>query len=442
MKKKKTEEKVDNEEIINQNLEENDQIDDKLETVEDSIIEENEEEFNDEDEIEEKIEPELTEEVPEESEKNNKQTETIFSKRIEIPLVGLILTVLIFIIIIISLIIFKDNIFNLNSKGLNDNNVYSNQLSEDNLLNEEEKIGFDIITQWLDSYKSTNIEITSKILSYNINSISLNSKKDNKFIIMATYDVVPAALDNTTWTDDNGEKQGDTIKNKSRYFVIEKVNDNYEMTSSSATKPDINDDNLTEEKAILLIKNDFSDSDKLNLNSDSSMIDSLTEDEKNNVSTTLGGSLDDYFKITGSYRDTYILGTFLVNKKTQDKWFVDVDGEVFKLEKATGILNVAEFEVQGDLTMTIDQAILVTLGSFPKNKRQNLQLVENWTDDVKNIEKVEEKLGNLDDYYALKTSSSKGFILINKNGLVKEFVNSEGTVTDLLGVEDITTILE
>lgn len=432
MKKKKTEEKVDDEEIINQNPEENDQIDDELETVEDSIIEENEEE----------IEPELTEEVPEESEKNNKQTETIFSKRIEIPLVGLILTVLIFIIIIISLIIFKDNIFNLNSKGLDDNNVYSNQLSEDNLLNEEEKIGFDIVTQWLDSYKSTNIEITSKILSYNINSISLNSKKDNKFIIMATYDVVPASLDNTTWTDDNGEKQGDTIKNKSRYFVIEKVNDNYEMTSSSAIKPDINDDNLTEEKAILLIKNDFSDSDKLNLNSDSSMIDSLTEDEKNNVSTTLGGSLDDYFKITGSYRDTYILGTFLVNKKTQDKWFVDVDGEVFKLEKATGILNVAEFEVQGDLTMTIDQAILVTLGSFPKNKRQNLQLVENWTDDVKNIEKVEEKLGNLDDYYALKTSSSKGFILINKNGLVKEFVNLEGTVTDLLGVEDITTILE
>lgn len=380
--------------------------------------------------------------INENPEENNKQTETIFSKRIEIPLVGLILTILVCIIIIISLIIFKDNIFNLNSKGLNDDNVYSNQLSEDNLLNEEEKIGFDIVTQWLDSYKSTNIEITSKILSYTINSISLNSKKDNKFIIMATYDVVPASLDNTTWTDDNGEEQGDTIKNKSRYFVIEKVNDNYEMTSSSAIKPDINDDNLTEEKAILLIKNDFSDSDKLNLNSDSSMIDSLTEDEKNNVSTTLGGSLDDYFKITGSYRDTYILGTFLVNKKTQDKWFVDVDGEVFKLEKATGILNVAEFEVQGDLTMTIDQAILVTLGSFPKNKRQNLQLVENWTDDVKNIEKVEEKLGNLDDYYALKTSSSKGFILINKNGLVKEFVDSEGTVTDLLGVEDITTILE
>ena len=426
MKKKKTEEKVD----------------DELETVEDSIIGENEEEFNDEDEIEEEIDPELTEEVQEESEEKNKQTETIFSKRIEIPLVGLILTILVCIIIIISLIIFKDNIFNLNSKGLNDDNVYSNQLSEDNLLNEEEKIGFDIVTQWLDSYKSTNIEITSKILSYTINSISLNSKKDNKFIIMATYDVVPASLDNTTWTDDNGEEQGDTIKNKSRYFVIEKVNDNYEMTSSSAIKPDINDDNLTEEKAILLIKNDFSDSDKLNLNSDSSMIDSLTEDEKNNVSTTLGGSLDDYFKITGSYRDTYILGTFLVNKKTQDKWFVDVDGEVFKLEKATGILNVAEFEVQGDLTMTIDQAILVTLGSFPKNKRQNLQLVENWTDDVKNIEKVEEKLGNLDDYYALKTSSSKGFILINKNGLVKEFVDSEGTVTDLLGVEDITTILE
>ena len=442
MKKKKTEEEIVNdEEIINENPEENGKIDEETENVEDGIIEENEEELNDEEEIEE-LEPNLTEEVPDELEENNKQTETIFSKRIEIPLVGLILVILIFIIIIISIIIFKDNIFNLNLKGLKDDNVYSNQLSEDNLLNEEEKIGFDIVTQWLENYKNTSIEITSKILSYNINSISLNSKKDDKFIIMATYDVVPASIDNTIWTNDNGEKQGDTIKNKSQYFTIEKVNDKYEITYTSVTKPDINEDNLTEEKAILLIKNDFSDSDKLNLNSDSSMIDNLTEDKKSEVVSTIGSPLDDYFKITGSYRNTYILGTFLVNKNTKDKWFIDVDGEAFKIEKATGILNVAEFEVQGDLTMTADQAILVTLGSFPKNKRQNVTIVENWTYNIQNKEGVEAKLGNLDDYYALKTNSSKGFILIKKNGLAKEFVNLDGTVTDLLGVEDITTILE
>lgn len=462
MKKKRTEEEIVNtEEIITNDTEENDEINEDLENIVYSIIEE---EFNDEDEIEEsessneeeseeieksndeyeieELEPELNEQVQEELEESNEQTEITSSKKIEIPLVGTILVLLIFVIIIISLIIFKDNILNLNSKRQKDNNVYSNQLSEDNLLNEEEKIGFDIVTQWLESYKNTSIEITSKILSYKINSISLNSKKDDKFIIMATYDVVPASIDNTIWTNDNGEKQGDTIKNKSQYFTIEKVNDKYEMTYVSATKPDINENNLTEEKAILLIKNDFPDSDKLNLNSDSTMIDSLTEDEKSNVASALGSSLDNYFKITGSYRDTYILGTFLVNKKTQDKWFVDVDGEISKLEKATGILNVAEFEVQGDLTMTVDQAILVILGSFPKNKRQNVQLVQNWTDNVKNIEKVKLKLGNLDDYYAFKTSSSKGFILIKKNGLAKEFVNLDGNVTDLLGVEDITTILE
>lgn len=224
MKKKKTEEKIVNdEEIINENPEEKDQIDEELENVEDSIIEENEEEFNDEAEIEEESEPELAKEAPDELEENNKQSETIFSKRIEIPLVGLILVILIFITIIISLIIFKDKIFNLNSNKLEDDNVYSNQLSEDNLLNEEEKIGFDIVTKWLESYKGTSIEITSKILSYNINSISLNSKKDDKFIIMATYDVVPATIDNTIWTNDNGEKQGDTIKNKSRVFYYRKI---------------------------------------------------------------------------------------------------------------------------------------------------------------------------------------------------------------------------
>lgn len=214
------------------------------------------------------------------------------------------------------------------------------------------------------------------------------------------------------------------------------------MTYASVTKPDINENNLTEEKAILVIKNDFSDSDRLSLNSDSSMIDTLTEDKKSQVVSILGSSIDDYFKITGTYRNTYILGTFLVNKKTQDKWFVDIEGEAFKLEKATGILNIAEFEVQGDLTMTVDQAILVTLGSFPKNKRQNVQVAENWLDSIQNKEQVESKLGNLDDYYALKTNSSKGFILIKKNGLAKEFVSLNGTVTDLLGVEDITTILE
>lgn len=402
------------------------------------VLEDSEQNTIDED-VDEKVEE--TDERKIEN-KTEEQNETIFSKRIEIPLVGLILTVLIFIIIIISLIIFKDKIFGFNSSKLKDSNVYSNQLSGDNLLNEEEKIGFDIVSKWLENYKNTSLEINSKILSYNINSISLNSKKDDKFIVMATYDVVPASIDNTIWTNNNGEKQGDTIKNKLQYFTIEKINDKYEMTYASVSKPDINENNLTEEKAIILIKNDFSDSDRLSLNSDSSMIDTLTEDKKNSLANALGSPIDDFFKITGFYRNTYILGTFLVNKNSQDKWFVDIEGEASKLDKATRILNIAEFEVQGDLEMTIDQAILVTLSSFPKNKRQNVQVAENWIDEIKNKEKVKNKLGNLDDYYALKTNTSKGFILIKKNGLAKEFVNKNGTVTDLLGVDDITTVIE
>lgn len=223
MKKKKTEEIVNNEEIINENIEENGQIDEEPENDED-IVEENDEVDGKEAIEESKSEPEtkLNQDVQEETETNSQQSETIFSKRIEIPLVGLILTVLIFIIIIISLIIFKDKIFGFNSNKLKDNNVYSNQLSGDNLLNEEEKIGFDIVSNWLENYKNASLEITSKILSYNINSISLNSKKDDKFIIMATYDVVPASIDNTIWINDNGEKQGDTIKNKFRVFYYRK----------------------------------------------------------------------------------------------------------------------------------------------------------------------------------------------------------------------------
>ena len=118
----------------------------------------------------------------------------------------------------------------------------------------KKKIGFNLITKWLENYEGANMEITNKILSYKINSISLNSKKDDKFIILSTFDVVPASIDNTIWINDNGEKQGDTIKNKSMYFVIEKVQDNYEIVSTSASKPDINNEELTEEKAILLIK--------------------------------------------------------------------------------------------------------------------------------------------------------------------------------------------
>lgn len=222
MKKKKTEEEiVNNEEIINENIEGNGQIDEEPETMED-IVEENEEVDVKEAIEESESETKLNQEVQEEIETNSQQSETIFSKRIEIPLVGLILTVLIFIIIIISLIIFKDKIFGFNSNKLKDNNAYSNQLSGDNLLNEEEKIGFDIVSKWLENYKNASLEITSKILSYNINSISLNSKKDDKFIIMATYDVVPASIDNTIWSNDNGEKQGDTIKNKFRVFHYRK----------------------------------------------------------------------------------------------------------------------------------------------------------------------------------------------------------------------------
>lgn len=214
MKKKKTEEKIVNtKEIINEDTKKNEQIDEELEEVVEKVENKNDKETKSSEE---------NQEAQEEIESNSKQSETIFSKRIEIPLAWLILTVLIFIIIIISLIIFKDKIFGFNSNKLKDNNVYESQLSGDNLLNEEEKIGFDIVSNWLENYKNASLEITSKILSYNINSISLNSKKDDKFIIMATYDVVPASIDNTIWSNDNGEKQGDTIKNKFRVFHYRK----------------------------------------------------------------------------------------------------------------------------------------------------------------------------------------------------------------------------
>ena len=73
-----------------------------------------------------------------------------------------------------------------------------------------------------------------------------------------------------------------------------------------------------------------------------------------------------------------------------------------------------------------------------KVKKRNPKLTIN----IKNKKEVEKQLGDLDDYYALKTKTSKGFIVIKKNGLTKDFVSSEGKVTNLLGVEDITTILE
>ncbi len=41
----------------------------------------------------------------------------------------------------------------------------------------KKKIGFNLITKWLENYEGANMEITNKILSYKINSISLNSKK-------------------------------------------------------------------------------------------------------------------------------------------------------------------------------------------------------------------------------------------------------------------------
>lgn len=99
MKKKKTKEEiVNNEEIITQNLKEKSQINEDLET----------------ENITETALDEEKKDVQEETELNSKQSETVFSKRIEIPLVGLIITILIFIIIIISLIIFKDKIFGFN----------------------------------------------------------------------------------------------------------------------------------------------------------------------------------------------------------------------------------------------------------------------------------------------------------------------------------------
>lgn len=449
-RKKKTEQVEEAPEVTENKLTEIDSKEDILEDAQNK--EENNEELQiDEEEIEEIINEEEIEDpfiIQEDTVQkdldeiaDNKNVEQpIHGKRIKIPLVGLILGIILIVAIIVTIVTFKDKIFKF--KESSDKNAYSDQLPVDNDLNEEEKIGYDLITKWLDGYKDTSLEITDRIFSYTIKSVSLNSKNENKFIILASYDIEPASIDSSIWFAGNGEKQDNIIKNKLQYFVIEKIQDSYQIVNSSTDKPDINDTSLTEEKAILLIKNDFPDPENLNLLSDSNMIDELTEEQKNNVLSSIGGTLDDFYKITGTYRKTFILGTFLINKQNSERWFVDENGVTTKLSKATQILNVANFEVQGDLTITQDQAIFIMFNGFPKNKRKALSIVENWIDNIENQEKVKETLGEIAEYYGLKTSDMTGIIAVKKNGLSKYFISKEGEVIDLVGTEDITTIIK
>lgn len=362
------------------------------------------------------------------------------SKKIKIPLVGLIIVIILIISIIVSIVIFKNKIFNFIKDS--DNSAYTDQLPSDNDLNDEEKKGYELISKWLDSYKENNLEITDRIFSYKITSVSLNSKIDNKFIVLATYDVVPASMESSIWLKDNGEKQEDTIKNKNQYFVIENIKEDYKIVDVQVEKPDINHIGLTEEKAILLVKGDFPDSERLKLLISSDMINELTEEQKESVLSTIGGNLDEFYKIEGSYRDTFILGTFLVNKQNSEKWFVDDEGITTKLKTAVQILQIAKFEVQGDLSMTADQAAFVMFNSFPKGKRKSLKIAENWIDTVANSDKVKEDLGDISEFYALKTNDMQGVIVIKKNGLAKYYISPEGQMTDLVGVEDISTIIK
>lgn len=407
-------------------------------------------EFNDDDDDEDYFTPDFkedttTEPITPDSKNSNPYDEPIFTntKKIKLPLAGIVVVIVILSALVVCIVLFKNQIINgdlFKNFGIN-----ISKEEKENPLNEDEKRAYDLISKWLDNYTKTSEDIRNKIISYKINTVGLMEKNDNKALFIATYDVVPASIDNTNWIDDNGTRDGDTIKNKTRYFIIEKTNENYEIISSKAEKPDINENIYTLEKAIISIKSDFPDPDSLDLHSDSSLIDSLDTSKKAEIFNKTGGKLEDYYTITGSYRKTYILGTFLVNKENEKKWFVDDTGITTELKTCVQVLHLSDFEVQGDLSMSLEQAILTTFNLFPKGKRQSLTLVENWIENIDNIEKREEvisTLGDISDYYTFKTNTSKGFIAIKKNGLAKYFINTDGTITDLVEVKDITSILQ
>ena len=377
------------------------------------------------------------------NDKNNKSSnDPIYSnsKRLEIPLVGTIILIIILVSLVVCILVFKNQI--INSDFFKNFGINIGKEVKDDILNEDEKRGYDLISKWLENYTKTSEDIKNKITSYKINSVSLMEKNDTRSIIMATYDVVPASIDNTNWINDNGTKDGETIKNKMRYFTIEKIDENYEIINSNVEKPDINEDIFTLEKAIISIKKDFPDPNNMDLHSDSSLISSLDTAKQTEIFNKTGGKIEDFYTITGSYRKTYILGTFLINKENEKKWFVDDTGIATELKTCVQVLHLSDFEVQGDLSMSLEQAILTTFNLFPKGKRQGLTLVENWIENVEKREEVVSTLGDLSDYYTFKTNTSKGFIAIKKNGLAKYFINTDGTITDLVDMKDITSILQ
>ena len=139
--------------------------------------------------------------------------------------------------------------------------------------------------------------------------------------------------------------------------------------------------------------------------------------------------------------DRYSIGDAAPNFNDYDIEKIDIDELINYVQNFNDIINELKKSSNPKLIFELSIIKIISKNNNSEEVKTDIPVIPKEKPKAEKKE-VEKQLGDLDDYYALKTKTSKGFIVIKKNGLTKDFVSSEGKVTNLLGVEDITTILE
>lgn len=106
--------------------------------------------------------------------------------------------------------------------------VLSNQFIVDD---NQKAIANTLVSLWLGWFTSRNADSGIKLKEYEVHNIDVGRWKNDRFLALVTFSVRPVKCSYEGWLTGNGDESGAWVRNKSLFFTIVKVGDNYKVDS-------------------------------------------------------------------------------------------------------------------------------------------------------------------------------------------------------------------
>lgn len=85
--------------------------------------------------------------------------------------------------------------------------------------------------EYFNEYKKFTVSKKFKLNAYTIDHINDITQSTDKFSFHIDYSVKPSNINSDYWIAGNGVSKGSWIVNKSAFIYVEKVNNEYKLTS-------------------------------------------------------------------------------------------------------------------------------------------------------------------------------------------------------------------